>query len=140
MSTTSISPLSYTDISSTRSQNAHASSAATQQSSQSGANIGGVSANESTFLTLLVTQLKNQDPLKPTDSTQFVSELAQFSSLEQLININQNVGTMTSTVSGTGSASTATNALTGAAGGSSNSAATSSTSGSDYNTLLNSIG
>ena len=35
------------------------------------------------FLTLLVTQLKNQDPLKPMESTAFVAELAQFSQLEQ---------------------------------------------------------
>jgi flagellar basal-body rod modification protein FlgD len=48
-------------------------------------------ANESTFLTLLVTQLKNQDPTKPADSTQFVTQLAQFSQLEDLQNINQNV-------------------------------------------------
>jgi flagellar basal-body rod modification protein FlgD len=48
-------------------------------------------ANESTFLTLLVTQLKNQDPLSPADSTQFVTQLAQFSQLEDLQNINQNV-------------------------------------------------
>jgi flagellar basal-body rod modification protein FlgD len=48
-------------------------------------------ANESTFLTLLVTQLQNQDPLNPADSTQFVTQLAQFSQLEDLQNINQNV-------------------------------------------------
>jgi flagellar basal-body rod modification protein FlgD len=43
------------------------------------------------FLTLLVTQLKNQDPLKPMDPTEFTSQLAQFSSLEQLYNINENL-------------------------------------------------
>lgn len=46
-------------------------------------------ANESTFLQLLVTQIQNQDPLNPTDSTQFLSQLAQFSQLEQLIGIRQ---------------------------------------------------
>jgi flagellar basal-body rod modification protein FlgD len=46
--------------------------------------------SESTFLTLLVSQLQNQDPLNPTDSTQFVSQLTGFSQLEQLINIDQN--------------------------------------------------
>jgi flagellar basal-body rod modification protein FlgD len=36
---------------------------------------------------LLVSQLKNQDPLNPTDSTTFVTQLAQFSELEQVIGI-----------------------------------------------------
>src|SRR6476619_6829242 len=40
-------------------------------------------ANKDTFLQLLVAQLKNQDPLAPADGTQFVTQLAQFSSLEQ---------------------------------------------------------
>ncbi len=35
------------------------------------------------FLTLFVTQLKNQNPLDPTDNTEFMSQLAQFSALEQ---------------------------------------------------------
>lgn len=47
-------------------------------------------ASESTFLTLLVSQLQNQDPLNPTDSTQFVSQLTSYSQLEQLINIDKN--------------------------------------------------
>jgi flagellar basal-body rod modification protein FlgD len=40
------------------------------------------------FLQLLVTQLQNQDPLNPADSTEFTAQLATFSSLEQLQNIN----------------------------------------------------
>lgn len=44
--------------------------------------------SQNTFLTLLITQLKNQDPLNPQDSSQFVSQLASFSSLEQMTNMN----------------------------------------------------
>lgn len=40
------------------------------------------------FLKLLVQQLKNQDPLKPQDNSQFVAELAQFSNLEQMQGVN----------------------------------------------------
>jgi flagellar basal-body rod modification protein FlgD len=40
------------------------------------------------FLRLFVTQLKFQDPLSPMDSTGFTTQLAQFSSLEQLTNLN----------------------------------------------------
>lgn len=43
------------------------------------------------FLNLLVAQLQNQDPLSPLDSTAFTSQLAQFSSLEQLSNVNENL-------------------------------------------------
>ncbi len=43
------------------------------------------------FLRLMVEQLKYQDPLNPMDSTQYVSQLAQFSSLEQLENMNKSL-------------------------------------------------
>ena len=43
------------------------------------------------FLTLLVAQMKNQDPMNPVDNQDFVSQLSQFSSLEQLITINEGV-------------------------------------------------
>ncbi len=39
------------------------------------------------FLRLLVTQMENQNPLKPMDNTQFVSQMAQFSALEQTTNL-----------------------------------------------------
>jgi flagellar basal-body rod modification protein FlgD len=43
------------------------------------------------FLTLLVAQLQNQDPLNPDDPTEFTAQLAQFSSLEQLFNLNDSM-------------------------------------------------
>ncbi len=43
------------------------------------------------FMTLLIAQMKNQDPLKPMDGTQFASQLAQFSSLQQLQNLNDSM-------------------------------------------------
>lgn len=47
-----------------------------------------------TFLTLLTAQLKNQDPLKPMDSTEFTSQLVQFSGVEQSIQQNKNLETL----------------------------------------------
>lgn len=46
------------------------------------------------FLTLLCTQLENQDPLDPMDDTEMVSQLAEFSSLEQLSTMNGNLESM----------------------------------------------
>lgn len=129
MSTSSIDALSYVQ------QNAHAAATSSQTAGTNATATGGLAANEGTFLTLLVSQLKNQNPLNPADSTQFVSEPAQFSSLEQLMNINQNVGTITNTVSGAKSATTASDAFAGSA---STSAAATSTAGSE--TVLNGIG
>lgn len=69
------------------------------------ANITGSTAYESTeksegardelgkdsFLNLLTTQLKNQNPLEPMDNTKFISQMAQFSSLEQMNNMNSSL-------------------------------------------------
>jgi flagellar basal-body rod modification protein FlgD len=48
------------------------------------------------FLKLLVTQLRNQDPLKPMDPTEFTAQLAQFTSLEQLYNVNEKLQALNS--------------------------------------------
>ena len=50
-----------------------------------------LSENYDTFLTLLTTQLKNQDPLQPTDSNEFVRQLVQFSEVEQSITTNKSL-------------------------------------------------
>ena len=51
-------------------------------------------ANEQTFLKLFVAQLKNQDPSSPQDPTQFVAQLAQFSQLEQSLQMRQDLDSM----------------------------------------------
>jgi flagellar basal-body rod modification protein FlgD len=57
----------------------------------------GSALGKDAFLQLLVTQLKNQDPLSPTDNTQFVSQMAQFSSLESMQNLNTTVDSLATT-------------------------------------------
>jgi len=52
-------------------------------------NQGTQSLGKDSFLKLLTTQLKFQNPLEPMDSTEFVSQLAQFSQLEQMATVNQ---------------------------------------------------
>ena len=47
---------------------------------------------ESDFLNLLITQLKNQDPLNPMKDTEFIAQLASFSSLQQMTSMNANMG------------------------------------------------
>ncbi|MCF8039611.1 MAG: flagellar hook assembly protein FlgD [Desulfohalobiaceae bacterium] len=51
----------------------------------------GGTLGKSDFLNLLVAQLENQDPLNPSDPTEFTAQLAQYSSLEQLYNINDSL-------------------------------------------------
>lgn len=63
--------------------------------------------DEQMFLQLLVAQIKNQDPTNPMDSTQFVAQLAQFSSLEQLISLNTTVGDIGTALGVTSSTQTA---------------------------------
>ena len=52
----------------------------------------GPQVGADTFLKLLVEQLKHQDPMAPQDGAQFLAQLAQFNSVEQLMSINDKLG------------------------------------------------
>lgn len=60
-----------------------------------GATSGAADLGKEDFLSLLVSQLKAQDPLSPMEGADFTAQLAQFSSLEQLTNVNDNLAALT---------------------------------------------
>jgi flagellar basal-body rod modification protein FlgD len=73
-----------TSQSTTSSGSAAASTAATNS----------LTGNFNDFLTLLTTQLQNQDPTSPMDTNQFTSQLVEFASVEQQVNTNTNLTTL----------------------------------------------
>jgi len=101
------------------------STASTSSSSSAAANALNT-PSESMFLNLLVAQIQNQDPLNPTDSTQFVSQLAQFSELEQVIGIRTDTDQLAA-------AATASSAANSSAAGSATSSSTGTTAGNTSN-------
>ncbi len=70
---------------------AQPAAAAAGSSGTSGADASTITSND--FLTLLVTEMKNQDPTANNDPNAYVNQLVQVNSLEQLININQTLST-----------------------------------------------
>lgn len=54
---------------------------------------GGDEMDKDAFLKLMIAQLQNQNPLEPMDGTEYAAQLAQFSSLEQLTNLNETMNT-----------------------------------------------
>jgi len=79
------------------------SGSSSSTSSSAGASAATISAND--FLTLLVTEMQNQDPTANTDPNEYVNQLVNVNSLEQLISINQ---TLSSAVGSSGSGSSGT--------------------------------
>jgi flagellar basal-body rod modification protein FlgD len=83
------------------------SSSSGDDSSSSTTSTAAITAND--FLELLVTEMKNQDPTATTDPNEYINQLVQVNSLEQLIQINQDLGSATSSTSGTSSDSKVSN-------------------------------
>ncbi len=67
-------------------------------SSSTSSSIGTVSITANDFLTLLTTELKNQDPTSTQDPNQYIDQLTQINSLEQLIQINSGVSSFDSAI------------------------------------------
>lgn len=72
-----------------------ANNTATATSTSSASN---TSTEMNQFLTILLTQLQNQNPLDPTDTTEFTSQIAQYSALEQQMNTNDKLDSLLSAV------------------------------------------
>src|SRR6266852_1279915 len=72
------------------------STAASSSSSATGVDKTTLAGNFQTFLTLLTTQLKNQNPLDPLDTNQFTQQLVQFAQVEQQLKQNEQLATLVS--------------------------------------------
>ena len=94
------------------SQNSPAESSSGSPATQAATGTSPVTKNM--FLQLLVAQIKNQDPLSPTDSVQFLTQLAQFQQLEQSINMGQDMSAIRTALDTLvlAGASTGTNSIT----------------------------
>lgn len=82
---------------------------ATAYASQTGAATSATDSStisSSDFLTLLVTQLKNQDPTQPSDPTAYVSQLVGVNSLQQLIDMNKQLTSLGGSTTGTSTSAT----------------------------------
>lgn len=75
----------------------------TSSGSTTDATTGEATITSSDFLTLLVSELKNQDPTQPTDPDAYIQQLVGVNSLQQLISINQDLTPTTSFAAATGS-------------------------------------
>jgi flagellar basal-body rod modification protein FlgD len=106
-------PATAVSLASAKPTTAAATSASTGNADASASDTSTtISAND--FLTLLVTEMQNQDPTADTDPNEYINQLVNVNSLEQLISINQ---TLTTATSSTGSTTTdSSGSSTGAAG------------------------
>jgi flagellar basal-body rod modification protein FlgD len=98
------------------------SSSSSNSSAEAQANSG---LNANSFITLLTTQLQAQSPLSPMDPSQMVSELTTMNTLEQLIQIRQDMDTLVGSLPGTGTPAGGSSSSAGAASNNANAPANS---------------
>jgi flagellar basal-body rod modification protein FlgD len=91
---------------------------ATTPSSSSAGDSGDTTITADDFLTLLVTELQNQDPTSDADPNAYVNQLVDVNSLQQLISINSGIGTLDSSVE-PGTSSDSSSAVSGSGSSSS---------------------
>jgi flagellar basal-body rod modification protein FlgD len=87
--------LSQASTATTASTGSSTSSTSTAQAAGTAAS-QQIAGNFDTFLQLLTTQLQNQDPLDPLDTTQFTEQLVEFASVQQQVDMNSNLQTLIS--------------------------------------------
>src|SRR5690348_12339848 len=73
-----------------------AAAAATGAAAGNGNGLGGLTMGD--FLTLMTAQLKNQDPLNPTDSNQFLNQLSELSTVEGISQLNTTMSTLSNSM------------------------------------------
>ena len=93
MTTTSIAP---SVVSGTTSQPASSSSSSNSAAAASALATQQIAGNFQSFLTLLTTQLQNQNPLDPLDTNQFTQQLVEFAGVQQQLNTNDSLATLVS--------------------------------------------
>jgi flagellar basal-body rod modification protein FlgD len=73
----------------------YTTSTSTNASTNTSTSTSGKSGlGQTDFLNLLISQLKNQDPLNPISNTDFISQMANFSSLQQMTSVNTNLSSL----------------------------------------------
>jgi flagellar basal-body rod modification protein FlgD len=93
-----------------RTSSTGSTSSTSSTASSTSANSTTITADD--FLTLLVAEMKNQDPTQPTDPNQYITQMVDVNSLQQLIGINQGVTSLDS-AAGASTGSTASSSVSG---------------------------
>ena len=86
-----------------------ASAATTTTSSSRTADSSTISSSD--FLTLLVTEMKNQDPTQPTDPSTYIQQLVGVNSLQQLIDVNTQLTSLGGSATSTSTTSSSTTGI-----------------------------